>query len=404
MRAYVTRMPASTPESVTPLELTDAVRAEARSAVVQRLTDVVSWPESRIPLYERQLAADLLLGLLRTSSIELRRRCAMGLARIEDAPKALLRYLARDEIQVAGVLLEQGAGFDDSDLIATVRGGVTAHWRLIAARRNLSEAVTDALLQTGDVPTAETLLRNNFARFSAQGVDNLVARSRQASHLAGLLTQRPELRPSEALMLFWWADFPARVQILRRFAIDRSVLVAELGEAFSLAAREGWADAEARKALQVVERRQRNRAAAKQSPFGSIEGAIAAAEHGLDGRIMNEIAHMGGIKPATASQIFADPGGEAIAVFAKSVGLKRPMLAALWRALQRPAGDPEKTDNPLGRTLYVFDTLATAKAQTVLRYWNWSFTADALFTGGEPFELEANASVARRNASLLFRR
>lgn len=404
MRAYVTGMQAA-PESATPLELTDAVRAEARLAVISRLIEVVAWPESRIPLYERQLAADLLLGLLRTSNVELRRRCALGMARIEDAPKALLRYLARDEIAVAGPLLEHGVGFDDSDLIAAIRGGLSAHWQLIAKRRNLSETVTDALLVTGDAAVAELVLRNNFARLSAQGVELIVARSRQVPALTSLLTQRPELRPTEALVMFWWADFPARVQILRRFAVDRSVLIGELGETFTLAAREGWADAEARKALQVIERRQRNRAAAAQSPFGSLEGAIAAGERGIDQRLMNEIAHMGGVKPTTASQIFADPGGEAIAVFAKSVGLKRPMLVALWRALQRPAGDPERTDNPLGRTLYVYDTLATAKAQTVLRYWNWSFTADAsLLEEDGPFELELDRTVARRNAQLLFRR
>src|SRR5262249_48949459 len=147
-------------------------------------------------------------------------------------------------------------------------------------------------------------------------------------------------------------------------------------EAFSMAAEEKWADPETRKVLQVVERRQRNRAAAAQSGFGSLEGAIAQAENGVHPHLVNEIAHMGGIKPATAAQIFADPSGEAIAVFAKAVGLRRPMLLALWKALRRPAGDPDRMDNPLGRTAYVFDTLATAKAQTVLRYWNWSFTAD----------------------------
>ncbi len=59
------------------------------------------------------------------------------------------------------------------------------------------------------------------------------------------------------------------------------------------------------------------------------------AEHGLDQGLMNEIAHLAGIKPATAAQVFADPGGEAIAVFCKAVGLKRPALLALWRALRR---------------------------------------------------------------------
>ncbi len=125
---------------------------------MQRLCEIVSWPESRIPAHERQLAADILVGLLRTSSVELRKRCADGLVRINDAPKTLLRYLARDEIAVALSLLEGGVGFDDSDLIATARAGVTSHWHVLARRRGLSEPVTDALLQTGDIATIEAVL------------------------------------------------------------------------------------------------------------------------------------------------------------------------------------------------------------------------------------------------------
>jgi len=399
-------MPAANhPEAVEPLELNQAHNPRARTALVQRLCEIVSWPESRIPAHERQLAADILVGLLRTSSVDLRKRCAEGLVRIHDAPKTLLRYLSRDEISVALPLLEGGLGFDESDLIATVRAGVAAHWLALARRRGISEPLTDALLQTGDVATIEAVLRNTTARLSSQGVDLIVSRSRQAPMLASLLAPRLELRANQALVLFWWAGFEARLQILRRFAVDRTVLLQELGDVFVLAAAEGWSDADTRKALQVIERRQRNRAAAAQSEYGSLEGALVASEHGLDRKLINEIAHLSGVKPTTAAQIFADVGGEAIGVYCKAVGLKRPALLGLWRALRRPAGNPDLTDNPLGRTAYVFDTLATAKAQTVLRYWNWSFTADAVGVELGSYEDPDNElRLARRNASLLFHR
>lgn len=388
-----------------PLELSTAHEPKARNALVQRLCDIVSWPESRIPAHERQLAADILVGLLRTSSTDLRRRCALGMVRIHDAPKTLLRYLARDDISVAQTLLQEGAGFDDSDLIATIRAGVTSHWLAIAKRRGLTEPVTDALLGTGDVEVIETTLRNTYTKLSTQGIDVAVARSRNAPGLANFLVARTELRTTQALVLFWWANFEARLHILRRFAIDRNVLLQELGDVFAVAAQEGWSDPDARKTLQVIERRQRNRAAAAKSPYGSLEGALAAAEQGFDRALLSEIAHLAGVKPTTASQVFSDAGGEAIGVFCKAVGLKRPSLLGLWRALRRPYGDPDVTDNPLGRTVYVFDTLATAKAQTVLRYWNWSFTADAVNIERVSFEdPELELSLARRNAALLLNR
>jgi hypothetical protein len=80
-------------------------------------------------------------------------------------------------------------------------------------------------------------------------------------------------------------------------------------------------------------------------------------------------------------------------------------MIALWKALRRPGGDPDASDNPLGRAVYVFDTLATAKAQTVLRYWNWSFTADAAGIDQQTYGDDVlELSLARRNAALLFNR
>ena len=384
-----------------PLDLGIDQQSRSRSALLRRLCEIVALPETRMPSHERQLAADILLGLLRTSSADLRRRCADGLVRVHDAPKGLLRYLAKDEIVVAGPLIEHGVGFDDSDLIATVRSGIAPHWMAIGRRRGISEPVTDALVQTGDSAVIEAVLRNASARFSVQGLDNAVARSRRAPGLVPALVARAELRATQALVLFWWAPFEARIQILRRFAADRQALIHELSEVFAIAAAEGWADGDTRKALQIIERRQRNRAAAARSPFGSLEGAIAAGRAGVSESLFAEIAHLSGIKPTAAKRILGDPGGEAVGVLCKAVGLKRPHLLELWRGLRRPMGALDQTDNPLGRAIFAFDTMATAKAQTVVRYWNWSFTADAAGLDGGVSEDEQGMNPARRNALLL---
>lgn len=179
-----------------PLELTASHTPKSRLALVQRLGEIACWPESRIPSYERQLAADILVGLLRTSGVEQRRRCAQGLAVLHDPPKGLLRYLARDEIQVAETLLENGVGFDELDLIATIRAGVAAHWMAIARRKTLGETVCDALIQTGEPSVIEAVLRNRGSKLSTFGVDMAVAKSRNAPHLASYLVSRIEMRPT----------------------------------------------------------------------------------------------------------------------------------------------------------------------------------------------------------------
>jgi hypothetical protein len=70
----------------------------------------------------------------------------------------------------------------------------------------------------------------------------------------------------------------------------------------------------------------------------------------------------------------------------------------LWEALERKVDEDPKS--PFGRMTYVYETLATAKAQTVLRYWNWAFTADVMLDT-EPDEDAALEFAPSRRTSML---
>jgi uncharacterized protein (DUF2336 family) len=380
----------------------EAAQFRSRALIAERLAEIVTWPATRIAPHERQLAGDILIGLLRTADTPLRKRCASRMAMIVDAPKAVLRYLARDQIDVAEPLLEASPGLDDSDLIATIRAGTPAHWAAIARRRNLTETVTEALIQAGDPAIIAAMLRNPFTKLSAPGVDMIVAQSRQHRGLCPAILTREEIKPAQGLTLFWWADGDARLHILRRFAVDRSVLLQEVSDLFVLASREQWTDRDARAALQFIERRQRSRSAAERSTYSSLENAVLSlVEKGPSRDLLIEIGHLAGIRPAIGARILSDAGGEPLAVLAKSVGLKRDMLLTFWRGLKRPESEDPKS--AFQRTLYVFDTLATAKAQTVLRYWNWSLSSDAPSGIGEldPGDETLEFAPARRTAALV---
>jgi uncharacterized protein (DUF2336 family) len=358
--------------SLAPAAADPAVRA----AIVRKLADVVSWPATRISASERQLAGDLLIGFLRAAPPDVRQRCAQRLVGLVDAPKPVLRYLARDEITVARELLERGQAFDDSDLVSVARAGQPPHWQAIARRKAITACVVDALLENDDRDVALTVVANPGAQLSQFGVDRLVRMTRAVPAIAAALLKRDELKASQAYALFWWSDAANRSAILRRFAVDREVLLAEFADVFALATAAAGADMEVRKALQFVERRQRSRAAAEASPYGSLEGAVAiVAERGLDDLLRDEIAHLCGVRPSVARQIFHDPGGEPIAILAKAVGLKRPAFEALWSGLARAGG--AQMVQAQARSQATYDTLANAKAQTVLRYWNWALTSDS---------------------------
>ena len=177
-------------------------------------------------------------------------------------------------------------------------------------------------------------------------------------------------------MIFWWAEPECRRLILSRFAVSREVLQEMAGDVFPLAAEEGWQDPLVRKALQFIERRQRNRAALEKSPYASLDEAIAAASQGMTRELASEIAYLSGLKPMSGAKIMTDPGGEPLAILCKATGLPRSAIRALWRGLKRPEADSQGQILPaLERTLTIYDIMAVDRAQTVLRYWNWALSS-----------------------------
>ncbi len=383
--------------------------SQARHVLLKRLADVVCLPESRINAFERAVTADLLVEMLREADVDERARVAKRLSILAELPNSLVRLLLVDEVEVARPLIEDGEALSDSDLYFCARNGRAGHRVLLAGRKALPSFLSEILVDSEEMPVIETLLKNAKAEMSQQAVESVVALSQNAPHLIPLIMRRAELRPSSAYILFWWAPSDVRRQILSRFGVNREIMQDMASDVFAMAAKEKWQDAMSRKALQFIERRQRNREALKKSPYDSLEAAIAdAAQNGMTRKMAEEIAYLSGIKPSTGAKILRDAGGEGLAVLCKATGLSRKALKALWKALRRPMRNETGQIHPqLAEVLITYDMLAVDRAQTVLRYWNWSLSSALThvmlksLSRGEDVDLES-LSVPQRAAMLAF--
>ena len=348
-----------------------------RRQLSKRLADVICIPASQLTPQERHMAGDVLVELLRTADADIRESVAKRLVMLNEAPRTILVMLAKDDIAIARHVLENSKSLTDSDLIQIAHKVPSAHRAMIAKRRHISDAVVDAMVQFLEEGVVEALLKNKNSHFSETAIQRILTVSRSHQPYVELLVKRDELRPSHGLTMFWWASTANRKKILHRFAVTRKVLQESCADLFPKAAADGWSDAGVRKALQFIERRQRNRAAITRSEYESLEEAIEAAEkEGLTRQLTEEISYMAGIKPATGAQILTDKGGEGIAILCKAPGLKREYIEKIWRALRRPVHEMDESIHPsLARVYETYDVISTDKAQTVLRYWNWSLTA-----------------------------
>ena len=358
-------------------EATEAPSLKARHALLKRLADVVSLPASRINAFERAVTGDLLVEMLRLATVEERRRVASRLAPLAELPNSVARLLLRDEAAIAGLLIEQCASLSDADLIGCARDAGPEHRLLMARRRGLTEIVTETLFSFGEMEVIDAVLRNPTARLSQIGLEAVVSLTRQHPDLCAPLLKRPELRPAGAYVMFWWCGPEDRRTILQRFAVSREVMQEVAEDVFAMAAKENWSDPVARKALQFIERRQRNRAAIAKSPFDDLEQAVSvAARDGLSPQTATEIAYLAGIKPLTGAKILGDRGGEPLAILCKATGLSRNDLHHLWRSMRRPERLTDGTPHPdWERVQITYEMLAVDRAQTVLRYWNWSLSS-----------------------------
>ena len=359
-----------------PLDMPKPI-GKARKVLLRRLIDYVALPSSRLAPQDRSMAGDILLDMLFHASEDERKLCARRLATMPEAPRRVLRYLAQCAFPIAQPLLESSEAFNSSDLFQMIDQTTPEHRLAIAGRKRVQPIVCDKLSDIGEGYVIRRLISNPGAEFSEHAMDVLVARSRKDEQLTSLLIKRPELRPAQAMAMFWWADGPTRSTILQRYAADRLEMINMCSDVFALAADEGWQDPVARKTLQLIERRQRNRAALERSDFESLEAAVEhAAQRGMGPEVAQEIGYLSGVKPVTVAKLLSDVGGEGIAVLCKSTGLDRKHLALLWVSLGRELKAENDEISPrFAHVAQIYDMLSVARAQTTLRYWNWSLSS-----------------------------
>lgn len=377
-----------------------------RKLLLKRLLYTVALPTSRISPQNRALAGDILIDLLFQLGDEERKLCADRLEETQDAPRRLMRYLAQCKFEVARPLVANNMSFDASDLCDLVRTTSVEHQMAIAERKSVPVTVADALIETGEPEVIRKLLRNMGADVSELGLDQLVQLSKQNEDFCELIVKREELIPSQAMAMFWWADGPTRRLILTRHAPDRKEIIDQCSDVFPKFTEADYDDAIARKTLQVIERRQRNRAALERSDFESLETAIeSVVSQGMTAETMQEIGYLSGMKPVSMAKLMSDLGGEGIAVLCKATGLKRRSLLQLWVSMRRPVQMETGEVHPqLAYVLETFDILGVLKAQTVLRYWNWSLTAAGPIpdVGDNDSDVEDSFSSTRRTSKLVF--
>jgi uncharacterized protein (DUF2336 family) len=326
-----------------------ALEGLAAAGHFRQLADMAFLPSQVLQPHERAYISDLIKVALPAAPEDERMQFAGRLADAGVCSPDLLSVLARDEtIAVASRILTSAVVLEDDDLVDLVHNACDKRRGLIARRPGLSATVTAVLVGAGDPETVALALANPKAKFSAASLDFLIGRAEQDTILRKPLAARQEMNPALALKLFWVLAASERTPLLFRFLADNQ----ELGR--TLVARHMATGAGAGDTGTVL--------------FEQTSAFYAVGDAVKGGETLGELA---GIRPEAGTRIFADPGGEAIAVALKAAGLGLKHLAELL-ARGRRAGLAPLSDAADIEALYVlFDRLSRGQARMAVTYWDW---------------------------------
>lgn len=340
-----------------------------REALIRKLADLVVLPAARISSNERSLVADIMLQALDSADEELRFDVARRVARVAEAPNALLRMLLLDEPRIAEPIIRRTDPVPEALLIECAKSGNTAHREMIARRLDLTASLADVILEFGELDVAKLLLRREEFQLSPNAIDLLVSRSTSDPEAQALLLRRRELEPAHGFMMFWWVSAENRKRILTRFALDRTIVQDAVQDLYPRVFRGEGADPFVKEILVMLDRRHRPRGVnGEPVSIDVVIKTLGAARKYPAQEIIHAASMIAGVSRELVARVLRDPGVEPFAVMCKSLGMPRSEFFSIVsrKDAENPL-DPAHAEAILG----IFDSMARDYARAVLRYWDW---------------------------------
>jgi uncharacterized protein (DUF2336 family) len=151
---------------------------EKRTTMLRRVTDLFLYGADQLSDEQIALFDDVLGRLAEDTESKARAELSRRLAPIDNAPIEMVRTLARaNEIDVASPVLTESSRLNEQDLIEAAKRAGQSHLLAISKRQELSESVTDVLVNRGDKDVVRSVVQNGGARFSNAGFGTLVEKS-----------------------------------------------------------------------------------------------------------------------------------------------------------------------------------------------------------------------------------
>jgi uncharacterized protein (DUF2336 family) len=345
-------------------ELEEAVRSGSPEKRVNTLREVTNlFLNGGARLSEEQVKVFDNVLCMMIARVETRARAELSdcLSTLDYAPTDIIQRLASDnEIAVAGSVLTHSTRVTERTLVEVASSRGQEHLMAISGRPDLTEAVTDIIVDRGEQRVIHKLAGNVTARFSETGYSEMVSRAEADDRLTELLGMRVDLPVMELRALLRRATDTVRSRLMAtappamREEIDRSL------KAFTDAAKgDGLSGRDFTTAEEAVKRMK-----------GLNELNDNAMIWFADAKRYSEIAAglglLNGVPTALIAKVLEGPRADLVLIPCKSAGLNWPAVEKIL--YHRPVKHAIDTGT-LKLAEKDYRRLSLDTAQRTLRFW-----------------------------------
>ncbi len=338
--------------------------SDARSRLLENISDLFLSDTGRLSEHERALMSDILSKLVGQVEKDIRKELAVILEQTGSDYPDVVKLLANDEIDIARPLLENSKLLQDPDLIEIIRMRTDEHRMSVAMREELSEQVTDNLMEYGNDDVLETLLNNHDTSLSKRAMEYMVAESRRVDRFQEPLLMRSDLPGDLAYKMYWWVSAALRKRIVTEFEVEPVQFERMVRRAASSVITEQTSEQSSYVRAQKLVRRM------YENGELSIQFLISTLRQQRVAVFVAGTAELSGISFRTAWRIFSDAGGESFAVLAKSIGMDRSQFTSIFLLLGQVRGAKEtKAPGFIKNILELFDSISEQNARGAVQVW-----------------------------------
>ena len=337
--------------------------APARRALVEALTEIPQAVDEKTSQRERKLMFDILRRLVHEAEMVVRRTISLRLSEMEDAPRDLVRLMANDKIEIAYPILTKSGVLEDSDLAEVIEHRTFEHQLAVAIRSNISETVSDTLVDTGDTNVIKCLLQNSTSQISRATMEYLVEQSEREDTFREPLVRRQDLGRDLAEKMFLWVSQSLRDVIVDDWDFDvRTVerLITDAGQ-------RGWKDtdtAEERqsKAQELAESLDEQGLLSQESMMRILRNGDVALFIAMFSRITR-------LDDAFVKRIIFDPGGRALAAACISADIDEEGFRLIYGFARKARPTAKKERQSYQNALYYYARMPTDAANNIVKRW-----------------------------------